>query len=656
MAPVCSTPPHAVTVTPGKVGGIFDLAMGGKLTVPERLLNKKDSITCDIVSPGKRLVYAPNLGNQERLHSEIFKVNTSYNQTKEPIFLEIPHESIDNHRYEINVMGLWVKEKAWVNIGFLAKKDADQMYAELSLHRGGMFVVTCLRKSEAFEFTPNGCLYTSRLCRGCTLRCPRKASTTTISCSLEVHPISAKAVQYCQENYPFICSDLLDCVEIINVISDQIDDFRRPVTIKLPVPNANDDNHPSNEIQEETEMCVLMKNPDDTEWTVLQSTNISSWIVSVDVKRLGMFCVVKTKEGRQRRMKAAVATLEEKCDKIPGCISLFASFEEKLWKAVVACYPRADSYYHEKRWESEGYQKVNPMAKKEPEKTTHFDIPGKRHEFFKYNDPEFYDGLTWTIEVEGDFKLIEDTENENRIQFYSCLREHYYFFKIAPSTDNIRPLIGQVTVTPECIKDEEERSKLSGIFTLDISLEQVDRYLYVEPPPKQEEPLKKKPSLKRNISLPPTAPIKEIPITKKGSISKTRKIYTDSDPMGRLTKTVRVNKNVPRESRVLSGRSLSYLSRVEMNGLNLATYLGLTESCVTGLVFDALATGISMNEITYKILMYWKRHQTDKCDGAVNKLVLALQELGKPDVATIIMRCHIGGLELEKDSFDECEQ
>lgn len=109
--------------------------------------------------------------------------------------------------------------------------------------------------------------------------------------------------------------------------------------------------------------------------------------------------------------------------------------------------------------------------------------------------------------------------------------------------------------------------------------------------------------------------------------------------------------SVIRESRVLSGRSLMYLSKAVPNGLNLAIHLGLSESCITGLGFDALANGLNMSDITYKILLYWKRHQVDKYDVAVNQLALAFQQIGLTQVSNIIINQHNEGNEINKDCF-----
>ena len=233
------------------------------------------------------------------------------------------------------------------------------------------------------------------------------------------------------------------------------------------------------------------------------------------------FCVVKVKQGRHRRMKEAVAVLEDKCNKIAGCISLFTSFEDKLWTAAVVCYPRSESHSVEELWEKRKFKMVHPLAKKEPEKTTYFDIPGKRFEHYKYNDPEFFDGLSWTINIEGNLKLRTSSTKEFKILFYSHLKEHYFVFALEPANDQFTQLLAHLTVTPDDIVDEEERTKLTGFFTLEVTAEQTEAYTYVEQVEEDVETeviTRKKLSLKRTVSLPPVLTPKEVTKVKKGPV------------------------------------------------------------------------------------------------------------------------------------------
>ena len=76
--------------------------------------------------------------------------------------------------------------------------------------------------------------------------------------------------------------------------------------------------------------------------------------------------------------------------------------------------------------------------------------------------------------------------------------------------------------------------------------------------------------------------------------------------------------SVSRESRVLSGRSLVHLAREVEQGLTLAIYLDLNDSTITGMGFDALAKGQSLVDITYKVLLLWKRRTSKYKDRQVS--------------------------------------
>ena len=110
--------------------------------------------------------------------------------------------------------------------------------------------------------------------------------------------------------------------------------------------------------------------------------------------------------------------------------------------------------------------------------------------------------------------------------------------------------------------------------------------------------------------------------------------------------------SVERESRVLSGKSLMTLSRLVPEGLTLAVHLDLPDSTITGLGFDAISNGLGMVDVTYKILLYWKRIQKDKKDGAVNALSVALREMGRGDIASVVTEKHQENKDLTAECFN----
>lgn len=70
-----------------------------------------------------------------------------------------------------------------------------------------------------------------------------------------------------------------------------------------------------------------------------------------------------------------------------------------------------------------------------------------------------------------------------------------------------------------------------------------------------------------------------------------------------------------------------------------------------GIGFDALAQGSRMCDITYKILVRWKRECKDKRDGAVQTLVEALEKMEKSGVAKVVLEQHMENKELTPDCF-----
>ena len=110
--------------------------------------------------------------------------------------------------------------------------------------------------------------------------------------------------------------------------------------------------------------------------------------------------------------------------------------------------------------------------------------------------------------------------------------------------------------------------------------------------------------------------------------------------------------SVDKESKILSGKSLMTLSRLVPEGLTLAVHLYLPDSTITGLGFDAISNGLGMVDVTYKILLYWKRTMKDKKDGAVNTLSAALREMGRADIASIVSERHAENKELTVDCFN----
>lgn len=109
--------------------------------------------------------------------------------------------------------------------------------------------------------------------------------------------------------------------------------------------------------------------------------------------------------------------------------------------------------------------------------------------------------------------------------------------------------------------------------------------------------------------------------------------------------------SVDKESKILSGKSLMTISRLVPEGLTLAVHLDLPDSTITGLGFDAISNGLGMVDVTYKILLYWKRQQKDKKDGAVELLSMALRDMGRDDIASMVLQKHKENKDLTLECF-----
>ena len=76
---------------------------------------------------------------------------------------------------------------------------------------------------------------------------------------------------------------------------------------------------------------------------------------------------------------------------------------------------------------------------------------------------------------------------------------------------------------------------------------------------------------------------------------------------------------------MLNGRSLTVLSTMIDSAVKLAMHLNLSESAVTGLKFDCVANGRGREELTYRVLLLWKRSTAGlQRDSQVGGTVLLL--------------------------------
>jgi hypothetical protein len=123
--------------------------------------------------------------------------------------------------------------------------------------------------------------------------------------------------------------------------------------------------------------------------------------------------------------------------------------------------------------------------------------------------------------------------------------------------------------------------------------------------------------------------------------------------------------SVLREPRVLTGRSLQCLAREVPAGINLAVHLDISESTITGMAFDALASGppVGRHHLPYPSAVEaggrrrrpWASDTACRADAAgaaqVEALATAIDAVGFPQVAEVVRERHRANKELTSDCF-----
>ncbi|XP_060067981.1 uncharacterized protein LOC132548173 [Ylistrum balloti] len=642
--------PHLkVTYTPGKKGGSYGLPVGAKLVVPEGLFGKKDSITCQVAPPAQRWRHCPVLTTYEHMTSEIFVLTSTLQTLKKNIIVQIPFYQIDPEHNELNVKGKWKDENEWVNVGFLKKEDSSTPCVELEIDRLGIFVVTFTPKRELFDVTPQGCLYNAHISRYISIRFPKKAADKSFQCAIQITPISPDKLELAKDFYPTELCDLVQTTEFIDLIPSIPCNFRRAATVKLPLPGGV-------EVEDESSNTIGVFQKTEKGWELVESKyKYTRTTVTFDVKSLSRFCIVQTKPDRAKRVLAAVPIVEGRSDKEKGEVIAFLNIQEKLWFVVLECFPQSKTETRIKEMKDRGFKHIGKQILRREEVVENKGFrrsQPKQNKVKEIQGFELFDGMKWTMEVVEDIKVSFDSDYmENKdFQYFRHLPDSCRKFIIEPKNNDEKAISGAINLIPLNMEGDA-RMKEASTFTLkiDIDEEAVKAYFRPEFVPEEPEPVKEKPNLdllmmntvKEEKPLIPTIPkFKPLPAT----------------VMERLMKTSRKPIIVEKESKTISGKSLRTLSRLVPEGLTLAVHLDLPDSTITGLGFDAISNGLSMADVTYKILLYWKRQMKDKKDGAVDRLSTALRDMGRGEVATVVNQCHKDSKELTLDSFEVMNQ
>lgn len=637
-----------VNYSPGKKGGNFGLPLGAKLIVPDGIFGKKDNISCEVAAPTQRWKYTPVLPGHEHLTSEIFLFSSTLSVLKKAVVIQIPYYQIDLEHCEINVKGKWKDEHEWVNVGFLRKDGGKSPSVELEVDRLGMFVVTFTPKKELFDVTTQGCLYNSRLSKYISIRFPKKTTDKNFQCSIQINPITPEKIQLAKQNFPHETSELLEASEFIDIIPEFPITFKRPVTVKLPLPAGFEED----EEKKTNDIGVLQKT--SSGWIVVDGNyKFTRTTVTFDTKELSMFCVALSKPDRKTALFRSINILEGRVSKDMGELLVFINLQEKLWVMVIECCPLAQKEQKISERKDKGYKHLDksPVQRDDFEKKPTYNSrrpppPMSKHKGGNdVNGFEIFDGMKWGVEITDDIKVSYDSDySENKeLQYFKFLPESYRRFVFEPKTNEERGLTGNVTFIPLDITDANAKFSASMKFQVEISEEAVQAYFKPEFVPEEPKPEKEKPKFDYNFN------IKQDEKKDEPLVQKFKPLPTTV--MERLMRTSRKPIVLEKESKILSGKSLMTLSRLVPEGLTLAVHLDLPDSTITGLGFDAISNGLGMADVTYRILLYWKRQMKDKKDGAVNILAMALRDMGRDDIATVVVERHKENKDLTLESF-----
>lgn len=635
-----------VSYSPGKKGGNYGLPLGAKLIVPDGVFNKKDSITCQVAPPTQRWKYTPVLPPNEHLTSEIFLFSSTLHLLKKAIVIQIPFYQIDTDHCEVNVKGKWKDENEWVDIGFLRKDESKTPCVELELDRLGMFAVTFTPKRELFDVTVQGCLYNSRLSKYISIRFPKKATDKNFQCAIQISPITEDKIQLAKQNFPNETNELLLASEFIDIQPSIPVNFRRAVTVKLPLPAGFD----AEDEAKTNDIAVLQKT--NKVWAMVETHyKFTKTTVTFDTKELSNFCVALSKPDRKTVLYRSVPILEARVNKEKGEVLVFINLQEKFWVVVLECFPqsRKDERIAERKDKGFTYVERNPPVKEDNDRKPFFGsrrpppIHGKQQDMSGF---EIYDGMKWGIEIADDIKVSYDSDyvDNKELQFFKFLPESYRRFVIEPKNNEEKDLIGNVSFIPLDLNDPLAKAATTLKFKVDINEENVRAYFKPEYIPEEPVVEKQKPKLDFDFSVKEEEK-KDVPFVPKFK-------PLPSTVMERLMRSNRKPIILEKESKILSGKSLMTLSRLVPEGLTLAVHLDLPDSTITGLGFDAISNGLGMVDVTYKILLYWKRTMKDKKDGAVNTLSMALREMGRDDIATIVTERHKENKDLTVECFN----
>ncbi|KAI0234863.1 hypothetical protein LSAT2_014760 [Lamellibrachia satsuma] len=675
---------------PGRKGGRYEFPFGGYMTVDSGVVNnKKGVVSCCMVSPSDRHEYAFELKPYEVLVSEFFlmRLNFTNRSLKKPIHLRLPTNLYDepNGNNDIVVNQRDIEGQEWTETEFTTASSAvdGQQFVELMASRSVVFVATSRPKTEQFDVPVQGCLHNSHLSKQISLRFPKKATDMCITCEIQIVTLDRANLVNLAREYPHDINDLLAATDYINITTSVDQPFRRAVTVKLPLPTMEDENFPQDDIV----VMILV----GTTWQLMETPiKFTKSAITFDTRTLGRYCVVLCRPQRRKRMKETFRHIRDDERVVRGEILVFVHTEAELWNLWVHAVPHDQASALIDQRELQGFRQIAKSFTAQPEVADTSTSFSRRTSWrvrrtatassmivpkVDRTDIDLMSERVIELQLSGD--ICVSSEDPGRqymgLRFDERLPQNYRHFVVEPtSTDACHPLTAQL----RCYMSGADGVTCVRTFDIDFELEAVKAYLHTEEEVEQsiqestsavlltEQARKtandsasgdaihvseKRPKKTPEQQKQPPCPQRDFTPSKdstKVSANRSRALA-----FARLTKPMKPPREAIRESKVLTGRSLACLAREVEQGLTLAIYLGISDSTITGMGFDALANGQSIVDITYRILLLWKRRTNIYKNKQVDLLADALNDMGRSDLVAVLMDHHRQNIELSPDCF-----
>lgn len=664
---------HSLEVPLPKKGGECRTLDGAVLVVQSGSYNpRKDALTYSRVPATERHLHVPSLKPDETLWSEVYALGGKSRLLKAGVLVVLPVRPL--RHFDVQDMHLRVRcagEETWQYCDFAKSEKLGRPCIEFPLAKAASFVVTASPKTETFVVTDQGLLYNAKISHYVSIRFPKKSiDANQMEFSIQIRPLEPLKMALMKEELSDEVGDFVAGSDFYDIVGPQTF-FKRPLTVKLGLPAEGFD-------EEHADCIALLRKSADGSggWTLVdEQLKFTKTTVTFSTSHLGRFIVARAKPKRTQRLASMLATVELRNARVRCAVVASLRREKKSWTLWVdaapldavasavarresvgaACVDRADARALRGQLESDeapadgdGFRgaaggrfagryyrsrKQQPQAKKE---NTYLALADSA-------------AAAVRIEVCGDIQIVGEEESgpgQHELLFCEALRESARAFAVQPrKSDYIAAAAGVVNVY--FVERENASggggSELARSISIPIDAQSIDDYYRPDVVVAAPEPT---PMEVDAVARPPTPeepPRPELP--------RPVRLKPVSAHLARLAESKRAAAKPVKEPRVLSGKSLQALSAYVTEGLSLAVHLGISESVITGIGFDALSNGLGLPEVTYRMLLRWKR--SGRASGAerVGQLSEALKAIGRVDVAALVWECHARCQELTVDNL-----